>query len=89
MRLDFYVRSSNLKKGKRPIKNPQQKPCAVVAGNYPFGFEENLFTDESYKCFRLTFAEACPFRGLSHKKFLGNFGYEIPAHDSVTFRVRM
>jgi len=83
VRLDFYVRSSNLKK--HPIKNPAPLLQATRLGLKKI----SLLISESYKCFRLTFAEACPFRGLSHKKFLGNFGFEILAHDSVTFRIRM
>jgi len=40
VRLDFDVRSSNLKKGKRPIKNPKQKPLHYITG-YGFWFTQD------------------------------------------------
>jgi len=46
VRLGFDVRFSNLKKGKRPIKNPYQKPCTVVAG-YGFGRKTKIVLTRS------------------------------------------
>ena len=74
MRLDFYVRSSN--------------PPAPLLQATCLGLRKSL--TDFYKCFCLTFAETCPFRvGLSHKKFLSDFGYEILAHDPVAFGIWM
>ncbi len=55
MRLGFYVRSSN--------------PPAPLLQAIRLGLKKiSLLISESYKCFRLTFAEACPFRGSIAQK---------------------